>query len=258
MKANAMYWRAPSLKWILCLAGMCVWSALAYGADWKVHQSAGFRAFDQNKTAEAVAQFEAATYFAQQQNASDRDLAMLYQNLATAYYADKQYRRSWETIDRWDAVLERNPNADWVGEHLPHRDRLTALLFDAVGKAPDDGASSAAGTATASTQNAASTATAPAESAEAAPPSDGVSGRYAVHLESYRTEQAARTGWAQLKADYPALLDGTSLIVRRADLGERGVFYRVLAGAFDDPARARRLCNGFASRSHYCVVMSLE
>ena len=78
---------------------------------------------------------------------------------------------------------------------------------------------------------------------------------FAVHLASFRTEERARRGWQQLRQTYPDLLGAARLILERADLGESGVFQRVLGGPFAERAAAKRLCGALKARAQYCRVV---
>ncbi len=51
------------------------------------------------------------------------------------------------------------------------------------------------------------------------------------------------------------LLGGLTLTVERADLGEKGVFYRVQAGPVADEAAARKLCAALGERKQACLVV---
>jgi tetratricopeptide (TPR) repeat protein len=106
-------------------------------------------------------------------------------------------------------------------------------------------------------QSAAKPEPAPASPAETAPPppSTPKPGGYAVHLASLRTVAGAKREWTDLQAAFPALLDGLPLVVEPADLGERGVFHRVLAGAFARRAEARDLCARLEAKDRYCTVV---
>ena len=78
---------------------------------------------------------------------------------------------------------------------------------------------------------------------------------FAVHLASFRTEDRARRGWRQLQQVFPDLLGAARLILERADLGEAGVFQRVLGGPFAERAAAKRLCGALKARAQYCRVV---
>lgn len=81
-------------------------------------------------------------------------------------------------------------------------------------------------------------------------------GRYAVHLASYRDAAGAEQGWSELKARFPALLAGKQPSLEHVDLGERGVFQRLLAVPFANRAEAEKLCSRLNARAamQYCLV----
>jgi cell division septation protein DedD len=78
---------------------------------------------------------------------------------------------------------------------------------------------------------------------------------FAVHLASFRTEDRARRGWRQLQQTFPDLLGAARLTLERADLGQSGVFQRVLGGPFAERAAAKRLCGALKARAQYCRVV---
>lgn len=79
-----------------------------------------------------------------------------------------------------------------------------------------------------------------------------VTGDYVVQLSSQRSEADAQRAYAQAQAKYPALA-GHALDVQKADLGARGVFYRVrVAGGSQEQAQA--LCGQIKSAGGDCLV----
>ena len=78
---------------------------------------------------------------------------------------------------------------------------------------------------------------------------------FAVHLASFRSEDRARRGWRQLQQAFPDLLGAENLTLERADLGESGIFQRVLAGPFAERAAAARLCGALKAKAQYCRVV---
>lgn len=87
-------------------------------------------------------------------------------------------------------------------------------------------------------------------------PAKAAARHYAVHLASYRSAAGAERGWAALKAHYPALLADKRLELESADLGERGVYQRVLAAPFGSRAAAASLCSRIKAKAaqQFCVV----
>jgi hypothetical protein len=93
----------------------------------------------------------------------------------------------------------------------------------------------------------------------AAKPAAGVpgagTGHIRVQLGSLRTPEEARTEWQRLKRDYPDLLGRLSADAVRADLGDRGVYYRILAGSFSEIGPAQRLCSELKQHRVGCSIV---
>jgi len=80
------------------------------------------------------------------------------------------------------------------------------------------------------------------------------SGPVQVRLASVRTPEEAREEWAKLKRDNPDLLGKLTAVAVRTDLGDKGVYYRIQAGSFGDPAAAERLCGELKRRNLGCIL----
>lgn len=80
------------------------------------------------------------------------------------------------------------------------------------------------------------------EKPAAAPaPASVVAGAYHVQVGSYRDLKGAKSDWTKLQGKYPSLLGGLTAKVEKADLGKKGVWYRLYGGALSE-ARAREIC----------------
>ena len=90
------------------------------------------------------------------------------------------------------------------------------------------------------------------ETASAAPATSG--GGYAVQVSSHRSEQEAQSSFRALQAKYPNLLGGRQPIIRRADLGAKGIYYRAMVGPFDSADRATDLCTNLKAAGGSCLV----
>jgi hypothetical protein len=75
-----------------------------------------------------------------------------------------------------------------------------------------------------------------------------------IQLASLRSPEAAREDWARLKRDNPDLLGKLTAVAVRTDLGDKGIYYRVLAGSFGDAAAAEKLCGELKRRNLGCVL----
>lgn len=93
------------------------------------------------------------------------------------------------------------------------------------------------------------------EPTAAAVPRSVESGPVRLQLASVRSVDAARIEWQRLKRDYPDLLGPLSADAVRADLGDRGVFYRIEVGSFARPGAAERLCRQLRQRHLECSIV---
>jgi SPOR domain len=73
-----------------------------------------------------------------------------------------------------------------------------------------------------------------------------------IQLGSVRSEEAARQEWERLKRTNTDVLGGLSAVPVRADLGEKGVFYRILTGPIAD---AERVCRELNHRNVGCILV---
>lgn len=89
----------------------------------------------------------------------------------------------------------------------------------------------------------------------AAAPKPNLAKSYRVQIGSLRTEAAAKTAWDKRRKENSALLGGLSLLVNRADLGRKGIYYRVQAGPLKDLAEAKRVCDALKKKKVACLVI---
>jgi hypothetical protein len=90
-------------------------------------------------------------------------------------------------------------------------------------------------------------------SASTIPPADN-GGKYMVQLSSQRSEADAMTSYRALQAKYPGVLGSRQAIVRRADLGDKGVYYRAMIGPFGSSDEAAQFCANLRTAGGQCVV----
>lgn len=77
---------------------------------------------------------------------------------------------------------------------------------------------------------------------------------YLVQLSAVRTEQAAKSEWARMVKKYADVLGALEPVIQRADLGARGIFYRVRGGWFTSRAEAKAICDELARRNVGCII----
>lgn len=101
---------------------------------------------------------------------------------------------------------------------------------------------------------AATTAARPAP-AEKAIPAAASSGKFQVQLLAGRDADEVKDAWAKLKAKNPDLLGSLSPNLARADLGDKGTFYRLRAGPLASETKARSLCSQLSGRGTSCIII---
>lgn len=83
----------------------------------------------------------------------------------------------------------------------------------------------------------------------------GKAGGVRLQLGSVRSEGDAREEWARVKRGNPDLLGQLTAMAVRADLGDKGVYYRILTGPVGDPVTAERLCGELRQRHLPCIIV---
>jgi cell division septation protein DedD len=97
-------------------------------------------------------------------------------------------------------------------------------------------------------------ATPPAPSAAAsAAASRAVSGAAVLQLGAFESQELANGAWAAVRARYPSVA-GLSPDVQRADLGAKGIVYRLRIGPFADRAAATDACVELKAAGGNCFV----
>lgn len=79
-------------------------------------------------------------------------------------------------------------------------------------------------------------------------------GGYAVQVTSQRTEAEAQAEFRALKAKFPSQLGSREPLIRRADLGAKGVYYRALVGPFASADQATTMCSSLKAAGGSCIV----
>ena len=88
----------------------------------------------------------------------------------------------------------------------------------------------------------------------ASTPSAASGGGYAVQVLSQRSEKEVQSSFRALQAKYPKLLGGREPMVRRADLGAKGIYYRAMVGPFVSAEQANELCSNMKAAGGTCIV----
>jgi hypothetical protein len=103
----------------------------------------------------------------------------------------------------------------------------------------------------------------PSRTAQAAVPSPQVaarapetaeSGGYLVQVTSQRTEADAQASYRTLQSQHPTVLGNRRPIIKRTDLGEKGIFFRAHVGPFQTAEEAGAMCSSLKEAGVRCLV----
>jgi hypothetical protein len=81
-----------------------------------------------------------------------------------------------------------------------------------------------------------------------------VTGGYVVQVSSQRSETDARASFKVLQHKFPSVFGSHTPLIKRADLGSRGVYYRAMVGPFGTSEQAVQFCGNLKSAGGQCVV----
>jgi SPOR domain len=84
-------------------------------------------------------------------------------------------------------------------------------------------------------------------------PAEGASG-YSVQLSSQRSEGEAQASYRALQSKYPDQLSDRSVMIKRVDLGSKGVYYRAMVGPFSSSDEASQLCSELKAAGGQCLI----
>lgn len=81
-------------------------------------------------------------------------------------------------------------------------------------------------------------------------------GAYQVQLSALRSRDAAQSAWNGFQRTAPDLFMGANLDIQRADLGAKGVFFRLRVGSFPDRDAAKGFCADVKATGKDCMVVA--
>jgi hypothetical protein len=85
-------------------------------------------------------------------------------------------------------------------------------------------------------------------------PAQAAGGGFLVQVSSQKNEADAQASYRALQGKFPSVLGPHSSLVKRVDLGEKGVYYRAFAGPFGSSEEAAQVCNSLKSAGGQCFV----
>jgi hypothetical protein len=75
-----------------------------------------------------------------------------------------------------------------------------------------------------------------------------------VQVTSQRSEAEAQTAFRELQAKFPSQLGNRQPMIHRADLGEKGTYYRAMVGPFGSAEAAASVCSSLKAAGGSCIV----
>ena len=77
-----------------------------------------------------------------------------------------------------------------------------------------------------------------------------------MQVASQKSEADAQSSFRSIQSKYSSVLGGQRHVIRRADLGSRGVYYRAMVGPFGSREQAIQLCSSLKAAGGDCVVQA--
>lgn len=99
----------------------------------------------------------------------------------------------------------------------------------------------------------------PKESTVAVPaPAPAVvkAGQFMVQLSALKTEASAKAEWKRITKQNADILGGFEMNIQRADLGARGIFWRLRAAYLPDRKAAQDVCDKLKERKVGCLIIA--
>ncbi|MFN3960139.1 MAG: SPOR domain-containing protein [Parvularculaceae bacterium] len=88
----------------------------------------------------------------------------------------------------------------------------------------------------------------------AAASGDALAGSHVVQVGAFRSQGEADGQWTKLQGKLGAFFDGKAKDVEVADLGAKGVYYRLRVGPFASADEAKTWCAGLKERGTDCLI----
>lgn len=97
-------------------------------------------------------------------------------------------------------------------------------------------------------------AAAPVATVAAKPTAKASGGSYLLQIGAYKSETEAMNAWKIYQSKHAALLNGFGPDVQRADLGDKGTWYRLRIASFADKDAASALCDRLKAQNANCFL----
>lgn len=83
------------------------------------------------------------------------------------------------------------------------------------------------------------------------------SGKYMAQLGAFSSQAEAEKAWNKINTSYGSKFPTKSHRIDRADLGAKGVFYRLKMGPFDSDESVRKVCSYLTEKKQGCFPVKL-
>ena len=78
---------------------------------------------------------------------------------------------------------------------------------------------------------------------------------YKIQVGSFRTSEDADNNWVKIKSKHSDVFKGLQEYKERADLGDKGIFFRLQVGMFSSQSKARSVCQELIDKKQGCFVV---
>jgi hypothetical protein len=80
---------------------------------------------------------------------------------------------------------------------------------------------------------------------------------YLVQVSSQKNEADVQASYRVLQNKFPAALGSRPPVIKRADLGAKGIYYRTMVGPFGSTEEAAQFCGNLKSAGGQCVIQKM-
>ncbi len=78
---------------------------------------------------------------------------------------------------------------------------------------------------------------------------------YKIQLGSFKSENDVAVSWRKIRKKFPGIVGNLSYYTEKADLGKKGVFYRLKVGPIKKEAKARKICQDLRDKKQGCLFV---
>lgn len=86
------------------------------------------------------------------------------------------------------------------------------------------------------------------------PAASSATGGYVLQIGSYKTRDEANESWSVFREKHADAIEGLSIDIKAADLGDKGTWYRLRLGPFTDKEAASAVCEKIKSAGGKCFL----